>query len=156
MQQSCRMKISHCAWSEIQVCPQRDNAAVYYRMNLFVDHDGDPCLLALGLRSKCAPSIFVCINLSGGAKSQQSFCKNMSLYAWREIHVLAVRDRSCSWSHDISLRTQKIPWFLRVRRSKRRRHIWLRRRTHGARTQQSMNMFLDEAGIPGQLAQQLP
>ena len=33
--------------------------------------------------------------------------------------------------------------------------IWPRRRTHGARTQQSMNMFLDAAGIPGELAQQL-
>ena len=77
--------------------------------------------------------------------------------------MLAVRDRSCFWSHDVSLRTQKIPSvrvagsrFLRARRSKRRRHIWLRRRTHGARTQQSMNMFLDAAGIPGELAQQLP
>ena len=47
-------------------------------------------------------------------------------------------------------------WRLRVHRSKRRRHIWLRRRTHGARTQQSMNIFLDAAGIPGVLAQQLP
>ena len=69
------------------------------------------------LRMDCDPSvppwrkrnIFVCINLSGGARSQQSFCKDMSLCAWREIHVLAVRDRSCFWSHDISLRTQKIP-----------------------------------------------
>ena len=34
--------------------------------------------------------------------------------------------------------------------------LCLRRKTHGARTQRSMKMFLDAAGIPGELAQQLP
>ena len=70
--------------------------------------------------------------------------------------MLAVRDRSCFWSHDISVRTQKIPSvrvagsrFLRVRRSKRRRHIWLRRRTHEEQTQQSMNMFFGRGGDSG-------
>ena len=93
-QQSCRMNMSHCAQSEIQVWPQRENAAVFSRMNLFLCSWIE---IDVFLRADCDPtvppwpkrSIMVCMNLSGGAGSQQSFRWNMCLCAWRQIHVLA-------------------------------------------------------------------
>ena len=69
-QQSCRMKMSHCAWSEIQVCPQRENAAVFYRMHLLIMIE-----IHVFLRVDCDPSVppaFLCALIYRAVRDRSS------------------------------------------------------------------------------------